>query len=176
VILWSALHDAQLERITSDRLARTIELVFDIAHLREMSSAPDSMRFVLRGHGVTSVRAQCSEHAGPVPSLDGLPPEEQARVIEEYRARWREESIDWSALEKTVTQAERLWILEAELLRGEGATLRLFGEHHATERYPTMFIRAERFEVEQEGASIGIEGLQALGERYWDAFGAHSKD
>ena len=62
--LWDSLHDADLKLVTSNRLDRTIQLVFDIQYLREFHKLPEDMRFLLLLNGVGR-RGSPKAHLGP---------------------------------------------------------------------------------------------------------------
>src|SRR5262249_39637943 len=135
---WNSLHDGLLISVMSDRLERTVVMNFDSGHLRERLQAADDMTFVVRFDGVQSVRAaRCTVWPGPPPTIfAGMPHADQQRLVENYQAKWREESIDWDAFESSLAPVcERLDVADARLLRSEETfTLHLQGNHSRGDR------------------------------------------
>ena len=97
--------------------------------------------------------------------------EERTRIVAEYHAKWREESIAWATFEASLVD-ERMDIYTAEMLKSEGGvTLKLGGnllgapfDDHWTE----VFIRAESFELSTRDRPITLEQLEALGDASWE--------
>src|SRR5262245_34354063 len=110
--LWDSLHDGQLLSVQSDRLDRTAVLNVDVAHLRKRLAAAENMTFVLRFEGVQSVRAAAFVlWPGEVPVISaGLPRTEQDRLVDEYQAKCREESVGWEPFEASLAGSDRIWI------------------------------------------------------------------
>jgi hypothetical protein len=173
--LSGVLHDAELYSITSDPLNRTVELVVDVAHLREHFGLPESLRFVLRLHDVRSARAiRFDLWPGPAPSMERLPHETQRRLIDEYRAKGREVSVGWDEVERLV-RAEEMSVLEADLLRsGDQLSLRLGGLAEDGEGpWYLLYIRARDLTVTRtDGEECDLARFGDMGEAYWDAFEA----
>jgi hypothetical protein len=170
--LWAPLHDARVERIDSDRLARTARLVVDVEHLRERLGGGPDLRFVLELDAVKSVRASVyAMWPGPPPRLaPGTPRDLERATIEEYQAKWREESIAWEALERALDGAHWLWIYEASAAIGPDAgALRLLASMRPDDRLYVIAMRGARLTASRsDGEPLGLEGFRALGEAYWD--------
>jgi hypothetical protein len=175
VSLWAGLHDAQIISIQSNLLERTVTLNLEIEHLRIFHQLPLDMQFIFRLEGVQSARVL---HYSIWPGVFSVPPgvsrEEESRLIAEYQAKWREESLSWGDLEKAVTTEckQVIDISDATLATGQdgSVTLRIAGLLNYT-TYHEIFLRAERLTISRTDArEIAIEELLKLGEAYWDAF------
>jgi len=173
--LWAGLHDAQIVTIESNLLDRTIILHLESDHLLEFHNLPLDMQFLLRLDGVQSARVV--HYAGwpgefSVPA--GVTPEEQSRLVTEYQSKCREESLDWTELEATLTtECKQVFdIADANLATDprKSVALRINGLLNYTE-YRELFLRAERLTLTRgDGQDLGIDGLLKMGEAYWDAF------
>jgi hypothetical protein len=173
--LWHCLHDGHLLSVMSDRLERMVVMNVDVPHLRERLGAAEEMTFHLRFDGVQSVGAAGSVvWPGPPPVIAaGMPHAEQHRLVDEYQAKWREESIDWDFFEASLTPAgERLGVAVARLDRNEKSlTLCLQGNHSRDDRLHEVCIRATRISVgRSDGVPFGLDEFIALGEAYWRDF------
>jgi len=171
--LEGALHDGTLCAIRSDRMACSVELVIDVAHLREHFGLDESMRVVLRIDGVASVRAEQYEvWPGPRPELVGLSHAEQQQLVDAYRTKWRAVSVDWTEFEQRVSQ-ESLWILDAELaLSDDSLTFTANGEVSDNDWYK-FFVSGRTLEIARtDGVPCSFDELRAMGTAYWDAFAA----
>ncbi len=174
--LWPCLHDARIHGATSDRLARTLHLDLDVFYIRKHHGLPDSFRFTLGMIDVESARA--TQHIlwpGECVVPAGSSRDDERRIIDEYRAKWREESFSWDDFERAAGSGEHE-ILEASLVRGDRTSIHLStcptvatATNHAHE----VFVRAEAMSlVGSDGTDFGIERFLAMGEAYWEAFGS----
>lgn len=169
--LGPALHRAELRALTSDRLARTVTLTFDVAHLRRWLGLPEDTRFVLTLESVQSVRALEFRHwPGPRPDTAAPSPEEESQRFAAYVAQGRSESCAWSEVEPAIA-AQGLEVFDAVLARGEDeVALKLQGRLIADDRWLNLFLHAGRLEVTRsDGVAFGLAQLEALGEAYWEA-------
>jgi hypothetical protein len=115
--LWVFLHDGELLSIHSDLWQRTIDLEVDVPHIREHLQLEKEGPFVLRLQNVESARVTTrSVWPGPSPEVQGKPMEEQNRLIAEYQAKWREESVSWNIFEAAFS-TNKLDISHAEIAR-----------------------------------------------------------
>lgn len=181
VSLWCSLHDAYVISIRSNLLERTMDLSCEIWYLNRFHKLGEEFQFILQLLGVQSARAlRYAVWPGESPVLDGLPIEEQRRLVAEYQAKWREESASWNEFESQVTQVdEQIFdISDAALtnvLEGRLA-LKLCGHlNHAT--YHEAYLRFAQLRiVGSDGRQFRLEEFLRLGEAYWEAFsrGAHS--
>jgi hypothetical protein len=174
VPLWAGLHDAQIISIQSNLLERTITLNVEIENLRIFYQWPLDMQFIFRLDGVQSARVL---HYSIWPGAFSIPPgvskEEESRLVAEYQAKWREESLSWGDLEKAVTTEckQVIDISDATLATGQdgSVTLRIAGLFNYT-TYHELFLRAEKMTISRTDAGeITVEELLKLGEAYWDA-------
>jgi len=98
--LWAALHHVQIVSIRSSLLERTITLHLESDHLLEFHKLPLDMQFLLKLEGVQSARVlHFAVWPGKFLVPAGVSSEEEARLITEYQAKWREESLSWGELE-----------------------------------------------------------------------------
>ena len=172
--LWDGLHEAQIISVQSNLLERTVTMHLEIENLRIFYQWPLDMQFVFRLDGVQSARVQkYSVWPGTFSIPTGVSKEEEARLVAEYQAKWREESLSWSELEKAVTTEGKqvIDIADATLATDkDGAVaLRINGLLNYT-MYHEIFLRAEKLTISRTDAGeITIEELLKLGEAYWDA-------
>jgi len=179
--LWEGLHEAQIISIESNLLERTVTLHVEIENLRIFHQWPLDMRFVFRLDGVQSARVvKYSVWPGPFAVPPGVSKAEQERLVAEYQAKWREESLSWSDLEKAVT-AEHQQVIDiadaALAAEKDGAVaLRIGGLLNYT-AYHEIFLRAQKLTISRTDAGeVTIEELLKLGEAYWDALEQHEKE
>jgi hypothetical protein len=172
--LWAALHDVQIVSIRSSLLERTITLHLESDHLLEFHKLPLDMQFLLKLEGVQSARVlHFAVWPGKFLVPAGVSSEEEARLITEYQAKWREESLSWGELEKAVTTEckQVIDIADATLATAPDGSvaLRISGLLNYT-AYHELFLRAERLSLTQgDGKELGIAGLLKMGEEYWEA-------
>ena len=172
--LWEGLHDAQIIAIQSNLLARTVTLNLEIEHLRIFYDLPLDMQFLIRLAGVQSARvAKYSVWPGDFSVPKGVSKEEEARLVAEFQAKWREESVSWEDLEKSVTSEHKqvIDISHATLAVAENGTvaLRIVGLFNYT-TYHEIFLRAERLAIfRSDAGELSVSDLLKLGEVYWDA-------
>ena len=179
--LWEGLHEAQIISIQSNLLERTVTLQVEIENLRIFHQWPLDMHFVFRLEGVQSARVvKYSIWPGPFAVPPGVPKEEQERLVAEYQAKWREESLSWSDLERAVTAEHKqvIDISDATLAteKDEVVALRISGLLNYT-AYHEIFLRAEKLTISRTDAGeVSVEELLKLGEAYWDALEQHEKE
>ena len=167
------VHDAQLVRARSDRLARSLVLALRMDYLQRFMQATDDLHLVFAFEGVQSVRvATARPWPGRAPELRGsMPYEQQQRAVAEYHAKWREESLDWSAFETSFGDERWLDVTEGDLARADGLVAMRLSGYVEGDGDREVWIRAERFDVRRsDGAPFDLEALGAA-YRYWDAFG-----
>jgi hypothetical protein len=172
--LWDGLHEAQIISIQSNLLERTVTLHLEIENLRVFYQWPLDMQFVLRLDGVQSARVlKYSVWPGAFSVPPGVSKEEESRLVAEYQAKWRQESLSWSDLEKAVTTEckQVIDISDATLATGPDGSvaLRIVGLLNYT-IYHELFLRAERLTLSRTDAgALTIPELLKLGEAYWNA-------
>lgn len=172
--LWEGLHDAQIIAIQSSLLARTVTLNLEIEHLRIFYELPLDMQFLFRFEGVQSARVlKYSVWPGAFSVPKGVSKDEEARLVAEYQAKWREESVSWVDLEKAVTSEHKqvIDISDASLAVAENGSvaLRVVGLFNYT-TYHELFLRAERFTIfRSDAGELSVSDLLKLGEAYWNA-------
>jgi hypothetical protein len=174
VSLWDGLHEAQIISMQSNLLERTVMLNLEIENLRIFYQWPLDMQFVFRLDGVQSARVvKVSVWPGPFSLPPGVSKEEQERLVAEYQAKWREESLNWSDLEKDMTAEHKqvIDIADATLAteKNGAVALRISGLLNYT-AYHELFLRAEKLTISRTDAGeLTVAELLKLGEAYWDA-------
>ncbi len=174
VSLWDGLHEAQIISIQSNLLERTVTLNVEIENLRIFYQWPLDMQFVFRLDRVQSARVvKYSIWPGPFTVPPGVSKEEQERLVAEYQAKWREESLNWSDLEKAMTAEHKqvIDIADATLAteKNGAVALRISGLLNYT-AYHELFLRAEKLTISRTDAGeIAVAELLKLGDAYWDA-------
>ena len=174
--LWETLHDAELIGCVSNRLERTIRLSFDLSHLVE-GEGELPCEVLLRD--VTSARATVSvPWPGECGNTKGLSRAEESRVISEYQAKWREESLAWDDFEAALNEGS-LWTLDAELAAGpDSQALRLEGtleREEQEDRYGVVTIAFASFEMTVEGETTTLDAFDRLGAAHWESFRARRR-
>jgi hypothetical protein len=174
VSLWEGLHDAQIIAIQSNLLARTLTLNLEIEHLRIFYELPLDMQFLFRFEGVQSARVlKYSVWPGSFSVPKGVSKEEEAQLVAQFQAKWREESVSWEGLQKSVTTEHKqvIDISDATLAVAENGSvaLRIVGLFNYT-TYHELFLRAERLTIfRSDAGELSVSDLLKLGESYWDA-------
>jgi hypothetical protein len=174
VSLWDGLHEAQIISMQSNLLERTVTLNLEIENLRIFYQWPLDVQFVFRLGGVQSARVlKYSVWPGPFSLPPGVSKEEQERLVAEYQAKWREESLNWSDLEKAMTAEHNqvIDIADATLAteKNGAVALRISGLLNYT-AYHELFLRAEKLTISRTDAGeLTVAELLKLGESYWDA-------
>jgi hypothetical protein len=174
VSLWDGLHETQIISMQSNLLERTVTLNVEIENLRIFYQWPLDMQFVFRLDGVQSARVlKYSTWPGPFAVPPGVSKEEEARLVAEYQAKWREESLSWSDLEEAMTAEHQqvIDIVDATLATEKDGVVALCisGLLNYT-AYHELFLRAEKLTISRTDAGeLTVSELLKLGEAYWDA-------
>ncbi|HEX4076381.1 MAG TPA: hypothetical protein VHX49_13350 [Candidatus Acidoferrales bacterium] len=170
----ASLHDAEVVSIRSDLLKRTVSLHCDIERLRAFHRLPEGFQLILGLEGVQSTRVfRYSIWPGEFSVPPRVSHEEESRLVLEYQAKWREESLSWTEFEKAITREceQVLDIADAALATSkELIALRLRGHVNHTV-YHEVFLRAEKLVTSgSDGRIFGLKELQELGEAFWEDF------
>jgi len=168
------LHDGEIVSFRSDHLERTVSIHCDVEHLRKFHHLPEGFQFVLQLEGVQSARVfRYSIWPGEFAVPLGVSHDEESRLVLEYQAKWREESLSWTEFEKAITREceQILDIADAALATSnELVALRLRGHLNYTV-YHEVFLRAEKLSISgSDGRTFRVKEFQELGEAYWEAF------
>lgn len=171
--LWAALHDAELVKVTSDALARSVVFELDILHLREFEHLSPDVRWRIIIDGATRLLARVWQPwPGPCPSLDGLPRDQQSRIVEEYQSRGRRVSIAWDEFERAVTE-RAVDVGDANLQPGAGVVAFSGYAHGDGDRLFELEVVGVRVRCERSDlGDVPLQDLCRLGERYWEALAA----
>jgi hypothetical protein len=180
ISLWNSLHDACVVSIRSSLLDRTVSLFCEIEHLRVFHKFPEGWRFIINLNGVQSARiARYAIWPGEFSVPAGTSREDESRMIAEYQAKWREESLTWRDFEAKVTsEDEQVFdISDASLATSAEGTvaLQICGHlNHAT--YHVVFLRAQRVTISgNDGQTFELDQFLSFGEAYWEAFSKRRK-
>jgi len=173
--LWDSLHDANVVSIRSDLLARTVTFTFENEPLRSFHQYDDEFQFVLNLEGVQSARVLRYEiWPGGCSIPSGIPREEERKLVEQYQAKWREESASWSEFEARVSRVdEQVFDISDAALAFSGdrpTSLKLCGHlNYAT--YHEVYLRFETLQIfGSDRRVLDLREFQRLGEAYWTAF------
>lgn len=176
--LWDLLHDATLLSIASDRHRRTMDLGWDVEHVRKHHRLPEDTRWIFHLDGVTSARVLAWL---PWPGEFGVPDtatrDEQSRLIDEYQAKWRQESVGWESFEQAIIRpGSSFECRSADLASGEGVvSLRVEGHLNGVP-YEATACGTPLTAANHLGAATSVAALLRLGETYWHDFGRESPE
>ena len=174
VSLWDSLHDAEIVSIHSDLLDRSMTISIEIEHLSKSHQLGAGFTFTIELRGVQSARVvRYAIWPGGCHIPDGISRDEESKIVEEYQAKWREESASWNEFESGITRAnkQKFGLCDAAVVKSQsGATaLKLCG-HMNHETYHELFLRFETLEISgTDDKQIQIEEFQRMGERYWES-------
>jgi hypothetical protein len=168
------LHDAHVVSIRSELLKREVSIHCDAEHLREFHRLPEGFQLILDLQGVQSARVyRYSIWPGEFSVPSGVSREEETRLVLEYQAKWRQESLSWTEFENAITREceQVLDIADATLATSnDSVALRLRGHLNHTV-YHEVFLRAERLIISgSDGRIFGLKEFQGFGEAFWEAF------
>jgi hypothetical protein len=175
IFLWDCLHDAQIVSIRSNLLERTVVLFCDIEHLRSFHGLPEGWQFILKFDGVQSARvARFAIWPGKFAVPADVPREEESRLVAEYQAKWREESLTWTDFESMITrQDEQLFeVSDATLATSTDGivAIQLQGQLNYATRH-VVSLRAEHLIISgSDGKQLEIDEFRSLGMAYWEDF------
>ncbi len=173
ISLWSCLHDGELISSTSNLLERFVTLSFRVEHLLENE---ESVIFSLKLDKVTSVRAIGHfRWVGKFEERENITNEEREKLIKEYWAKWREESLSWSEFESALT-TDPFQVREARYaFKNSEITLRLGGfldGEKFDDIYFDVFLRGKNLSASRsDGKEFNLETFIELGKTYWKDFG-----
>jgi hypothetical protein len=172
------LHDGELITIRSDLFARTVILAFQIRHLNAFHQFPDDCRFSLEFLRVSSVRAtRWSQWPGEIQVPAGTSRAEESRLIDEYQAKWREESGSWASVEDQLSSGNvsELDISNADLAVGPDAVALRLETQSEDQGFQVLTIAAEELRIRRtHDIELSLEDFVRLGKDYWTAFANRS--
>lgn len=151
---------------------------FRIWHLNDFHGLTDGCRFSFVFANVTSVRAtRWSQWPGDFEILKGTPHAEQSRLVDEYQAKWREESYSWSSLEAQLSGGKigELDISNADLAVARDSVALRLETQSEDQGFQVLSIAAEELRIRLTGdIELSMEAFSRLGEDYWTAFANRS--
>jgi len=182
ISLWDSVHDAELLSIESGLLARTVKIKFAEPFLNRFHKLPDGLTFVFLLEGVESVRAsRFAVWPGEFPLPTDLDWEETERRCAENRRKWREESECWTKFKSEVNHlmlddrpprigvVPNVELTDGEMIRGDGAALRLGIRINPTSEDYNVFLRAEQLSIwRSDQQRLSVDEFLALGCAYWE--------
>ena len=170
-LLWDSMHDAKLSLLSSNLLERTITLAVSECSFLEFHRLPLDLNFVLQLSNVQSARVVSWEiWPGQNPNLMGVSYEESNRLVMEYRAKWREQSVSWTVFEERMTiETKPIVVLDAELARNKESAVAFRSAVMTNDGgYFEMCLRAAQLSVARsDGEAIDLEAFKNLGATYW---------
>lgn len=174
--LWSALHDGSLERIVIADGATT--LTFDVPHVRHEAKLGSDARFVLSARGSVSLAALAW-----IDPMTPRPPSSDPAEAAAWSKLGTMRSLDWdafaAAIERSVAEADGgMAIVQAEIMQpAEGpSSLVLRGDLAPQWYWVEVRVEATRISFAREtGEELEVEPIVALGEAYWEAWGAERR-
>lgn len=180
ISLWNSLHDADVVSIRSSLLDRTVSFFCEIEHLRTFHKFSEGWQFIINLEEVQSARVvRYAVWPGDFSMPEGISRAEESRMIAEYQAKWREESLTWSDFEATVTsEAQQVFDISnaTPATSAEGTVALQISGHlnHAT--YHVIFLRARRMTISGgDGQTFALDQFLSFGKAYWDAFSRRGK-
>jgi len=99
--------------------------------------------------------------------------EEQTQLVREYQSKWRDQSVDWDALEQLLQRGESdITIFDAELAIEEHEfAVKLVG-YLDDDICHVLFLHAESMEItDSRGRLYDLQQFLRLGQEYWEDFG-----
>lgn len=170
--LWEPLHDAWLQCVVSDRLARQVTLELDIPHQREFEGLTEAVRWRLVVHDARILLAKSWQMwPGPPRSTRGISRDEETRLLGEFQKMGRDLSIDWEQFERTVAE-EPICIMDATLtVHSDSQVLAI--QAIGAEAGGSFAVEVTGRTVLFERSDIGdlpIENFVQSGAAYWTAF------
>lgn len=133
-------------------------------------------RFLVTMHDVDAARAFHSRiWPGEFIRPEGTSREEESRLVREYQAKWRTESVSWSLMEERIATMT-LGIRAARLLHSaERVSLQLGGQNDDNpDGYATwveLELSGRSLSIAlTDGTKVALEEALAWGEAHWDAF------
>jgi hypothetical protein len=172
--LWEILHDGLLTHATLDRLDRSLQLEFDIRHIREFHHLPEGTRFLLKLSRVQSIRAIYEvTWPGEFSLPDGASREHASELIREYHDKSIEEAVPWAVFsERLDREPGGAEVFEASLVEaaGRSVALRMF-LHVNDDFYPELTVRAQELKISlSTHETLTLAHFLHFGESYWDDF------
>ena len=152
-----------------------MDLSCEIEHLREFNKLDDRYQFILHLEGVESARVlRYAIWPGGCSIPDGLPVDDQRRIVAEYQAKWREESASWNEFESRITREDKqvFDISDAALATSAKGpfAFKICGQlNYAT--YHEVYLRFGTLRISgSDGKPFELGEFRRLGERYWEAY------
>lgn len=178
ISLWNCLHDGELISCKSNLLERFVMLEFQVEHLLEDDE--ENTSFLLKLEDVTSVRA--IGHYRPIEKFnptENISNEEREKLLKEYWAKWREESLSWSEFEAALA-TDPLQISDASYVSENNETTLKLGGFLDGEKfddiYFDVFLRGKTLSASlSNGENFSLDKLIELGRSYWESFGNKNK-
>jgi hypothetical protein len=175
VSIWDSVHDGSVRAIRSNLLGRTLTIEFAVPYLLAFHGLPQDWTFTFTLEGVQSARVlRFAIWPGQFEMPPGLSWDEQQKLIEEYRAKWRQQSESWDKFERDITSGEEAELTTGALALGaDGAVALRLGVQMSDGVWHDTFIRAQRLRIlRSDGQGLDIGRFVEMGNAYWEAFAA----
>lgn len=170
--LWVSLHDGKLCAIESNLLERTLRMEIETGYINDFHQLGEGTRFILMFDHVESVQATTFvSWPGELPDFTDMPIMEQIAIMDDYRSKAHEESIDWNALQSKFP-TNKLDISDATLTENENnQTLELQGllqGDYIDDQWIHLYLRFQSMTVRHSSRrSYSLLEFLELGRSYW---------
>lgn len=172
VSLWTCLHDGELQAIFSDLRTQTVTVTVHVPHIGGNYGIPEDVRFLITigGVRVTLAGRYCRPFA--FERSPGVTREEECRLIDEYRRRWRSESMAWTEFELALSD-NPMDISNASLFTKEGVVIltavgNLHGDQYDDVCCEFYLLGSSIEAARSDGQPFSVTDLIRYGERYWE--------
>jgi hypothetical protein len=173
--LWICLHDGELVSCTSNLLECFVTLKFRVDFL--FDDDDELASFLLKLEDVTSVRAIVHYRwVGKFEDRENISREEREQLVQQYWAKWRDESLSWSEFEEAL-ETDPLQISDASYASKNNETALKIGGFLNGEKfdgiYFDVFLRGKNLSVSRsDGKEFSLEKFIELGRKYWNSLGS----
>lgn len=171
ISLWECMHDGEVLSCVSNDAERTVTFELSVPHL--FYKDEKDLNILLKIEEVTSVRAAGSfRRIGQFEEPKDASNEERNRLIKEYWAKWREETLTWSDFESAL-DTDPLQIMDASLVSHKNDnTLKVAGFLDGVkfdDIHFEIFVRGRSIGLSRsDDGNITLESFMDLGRNYWN--------
>lgn len=170
--LGAVFHDAIVERIRHD--GQDVVLTIDHEFVRRHHGFSETHRFGVRIVRASSLLVDRFEFPQfPCPPRQGLPHDEQRRIVREWQAHGCTRSVSWELFAGAIGNPDVIYDLRSARVVPGGPpgqkTLELYGMLEPEVHGYHVELEGRDVTYSSGGAAIGAEALIALGRAYWDA-------
>lgn len=173
--LWDSFHDGKVLSCCSSLAERSVQLEVSVRHLLNEVEKAKNVNFLLKVHEVNSVRVGI--HTRPLEKFEepaNIFADERAKLLEEYYAKGRVESLSWRLFEEALS-SDPLMVSDAGVAANDSAlSLRIEGfldGEKFDDIYCEVFIRGGLITTARtDGETLSFEDFIRVGQDYWEDF------